>query len=262
MMVSILYLLIAYLLAVFSYSKNETPPFVPIFVIYGVSLLFPFALATFSKNTLADQSNLLNATRGTSLGMLIGGILAILLLFAGSWTVLLQTNPSVIFGLPIIFFGSALLPYFASARSIALKIINPEGRPSLLTRLSAPHNSFVILSLWVMTRTLPTRKVLVRTVDWTLVWLIFPLAIGWLLLARTVGPASLIFPILFYGLMFVWTDRNIRQIGREGIETLRDSIRAARDAPGPSTISDMLFTIFVATIFIYLIIEVIVSPFY
>jgi hypothetical protein len=260
LIVSLSYLLSAYLVVLVSYSRGDTPPFVAILAIYAVSLLWPFALATFSKAAIVEQADLLDATRGTSTGMFIGAVSAIPLLFSGNWSKLFQTESFVVVGLPLMFFGSALLPFFASARSIALKIIDPETRGRVLGRLSAPHYALVILALGISSGALPPRKLLLNLVSWTLILLIFPLAIGWLLLGRTVGPVAWVFPIVYYGLMLAWTRANVRKIGEQGIEVLRSAIRTAQGPRSASAAIDLFFIIFVTVLFLYLAIRVIFAP--
>ena len=250
----------AYLLILVSYGKGSTPPFAAILTIYAVSLAFPFVLASSSRGTPASRADVLGASRGASLGVFVAAILGVALLFVGNWTNLIQTDSSVVIGVPVIFAGSTLLPYLASAKAIALNIVEPEGRGAVTSKSSLPSESFVILSLGLLIRSLPPRRILVRATNWILLMLVFPLAFGWLLLARTIGPAVWIFALAYYGLLVALTRRNVRQLGEANIEALRNSIRGAETMPGPSTASDLMFIIFITIIYVYLIIRLIMSP--
>jgi hypothetical protein len=123
-----------------------------------------------------------------------------------------------------------------------------------------PSESFVILSLALLIRSPPPTRILVTATKWTLLMLVFPLAFGWLLLARTIGPAAWIFALAYYGLLVAWTRRNFRQLDEESIKALRNSIRGIGALQRPSVASDLIFVVFITILYLYLLIRLVLAP--
>jgi hypothetical protein len=245
-----------------SYSRNEAPLFAPILIVYGFSMFLPFLLSFYTRRTkVLTGDDVLDSSRGTAIGTFVPVGLALLILFAeNSFNLLLDHSP--IIGIPLIFTGSTLLSYLASARIFAMKIIDPKTRQSVMSRLTLPVESFAVLVLSIMSgRALPRRLVL-RTLNWVFVMLVFPLTLGWLLVVRDIGPALWLFPPIYYGLLFTLARRDLSLLGAERIAELRDSLHNAPASPGPTTASEVIWMGFIGAFYVYLLVQIIIHPLY
>lgn len=203
-----------------------------------------------------------NASKGASLAMSIAMVSAVILLLVFDSGIIAQPEPTAfLVGLPIMFFGSSLLPWLASATTLALDIVDPETREGVLSRVSAIPESFIILTLALSTGSRPPRQIILRSLTWTLTILVLPLAMGWLLVARVVGPISWIIPPIYYGLLLWFTNRQIHLIASRDLETLSASIRPMPVPPGPSSRSEIAWLIFILIFYGYLLISILRSPF-
>jgi len=248
-------------LIIFSYNRGEIPPFPVILIILAISPSLPFVLASSYTRGFVTEADLAAASKGTSLGLLCSPILAVIFLFATDSARLLQASSPVLVGIPLTFFGSALLPYLTLARVTAEKILGPENRKTVIARASLPPESLLVLSLSVLTRALPPRRVILRALNSTLTILISPLSLGWLLIARTAGPLAWVFPPIYYSLLIVVTLNNRSHLGREDAKALGGALRKVETPPGPSTGAELTWTIPVFILYAYFLVSILKSTF-
>jgi len=248
-------------LIIFSYNRGEIPPFPVLLIILAISPSLPFVLASSYNRGFVTEADLAAASKGTSLGLLCSPILAVIFLFATDSTRLLQASSPVLIGIPLTFFGSAYLPYLALARVTAEKILSPENRKTVIARAYLPPESLLVLILSVLTRASPPRRVILRAFNSTLIVLVFPLSLGWLLIARTAGPLSWVFPPIYYSLLILVTRNNLSHLGREDAKALEDALRNVETPPGPSTGAELAWTVLVFILYAYFLISILKSTF-
>lgn len=244
------------MLTLLSYARGESPPFAVFIVVYGISLALPFVLAGVPGASSSERDSVSAVARGTSLGFFTGAIVAVPTVVAGNWINLLDTQTQIVVGLPMIFAGSTLLPFLATAKSSVERIIASENGGSVISRSSFPPFSFVVFILAILTRAFPPRKILLRQINGILVMLVFPLTLGWLLVAKSIGPVLSAFPLLYYALLVLWTRHYVLQLGVEEVEQLGSSMRSAASPLGPPTLADVAYIMLVSIIYVLLIVGI------
>ncbi len=188
--------------------RSERPPVPFVFVMYAISMVFPFTLSTAPKYLEAGlDASIAAAARGARLGM--GALALVNIAIFPAVSLQFSADPSLFVGFALVLFGSTAIPSMATAKSYLPRLLNIESRSALKQRLPFSGGDLLLLGVTFTTTRPPSNISISRVLNSLIPFVIGPLVLGWILVFKSTGLYYLLLPIVFYLLLLLITRRRI-----------------------------------------------------